>query len=215
MVNVFGMFGFFQRNRSRGKVPVMSMSCTLMDRIFWLFLRKSSSQHIVFKRAIPPERLPSSQLTEIYSFRPGNCASQKPFKINNGCTSIVEGFWPVSPVAHFPASRCHGSIGFPGESEKFCTLGILSAIDVTSTLMYLGDTGKDSSQKLTDVSSRNAAGPSHLSRLQQRFVHHPHTAHPTHSMGTGVFLTPRALPHVTPCKSSEESVRWGVYLPVV
>ena len=113
MVNVFGMFGFFQRNRSRGKVPVMSMSCTLMDRIFWLFLRKSSSQHIVFKRAIPPERLPSSQLTEIYSFRPGNCASQKPFKINNGCTSIVEGFWPVSPVAHFPASRCHGSYRLP------------------------------------------------------------------------------------------------------
>jgi hypothetical protein len=40
-------------------------------------------------------------LAENYSFRPGNGASQKPFKINNGCASIAEGFWPGSPVDHF------------------------------------------------------------------------------------------------------------------
>jgi hypothetical protein len=32
---------------------------------------------------------------------------KKPFKINNGCASVAQGFWPVSQVAHVPANRCH------------------------------------------------------------------------------------------------------------
>ena len=43
-------------NRSRSRVPVIPTTCMLMDGIFWPFLRKSSSQHIVFKRRSFPLR---------------------------------------------------------------------------------------------------------------------------------------------------------------
>jgi hypothetical protein len=44
--------------------------------------------------------------------------------------------------------------------------------------------------------------------LRQRFVHDLHTAHPTDIMGIVVFTKPpRSLPGITPCKSSERSVR--------
>jgi hypothetical protein len=35
--------------------------------------------------------------------------TKKPFKINNTCASIRQGFWPGSQVAHFPTNRCHPS----------------------------------------------------------------------------------------------------------
>jgi hypothetical protein len=34
---------------------------------------------------------------------------KKPCKINSGCAVVAQGFWPVAPVAHVPANRCHTS----------------------------------------------------------------------------------------------------------
>jgi hypothetical protein len=55
------------------------------------------------------------------------------------------------------------------------------------------DGGKDSGQKLTDVSYRSAAGPCHSSQagamIRARSTHRHHTA----IMGTGVFTKPFAL----------------------
>ena len=43
----------------------------------------------------------------------------------------------------------------------------------------------------------------------------PSSTSPRQHEQKGVYETPRALPDVTPCKSSERSVRLGLYLPVV
>jgi hypothetical protein len=55
------------------------------------------------------------------------------------------------------------------------------------------DTGKDSGQKLTDVSHRCATGPCRPLGLGPRAVHDPHTTHFTDIMGEGVFTKPLAL----------------------
>jgi hypothetical protein len=54
------------------------------------------------------------------------------------------------------------------------------------------DTGKDSSQKLIDVSDRSAGEPCKPFWARQRVVHGLHTAHPTDIMGAGVFTKPLA-----------------------
>jgi hypothetical protein len=55
------------------------------------------------------------------------------------------------------------------------------------------ETGKNSGQKLMDVSYRRATGPRYPLGLGQRAMHDPHTAHSTDVMGGGVFTKPLAL----------------------
>jgi hypothetical protein len=71
-----------------------------------------------------------------------------------------------------------------------------SSISTASLKNIIGanslDGGKDSGQKLTDVSHRSAARPCNPSPAVATIVHNPHTAHPTDDMGIEVFTKPLA-----------------------
>jgi hypothetical protein len=66
------------------------------------------------------------------------------------------------------------------ERERDSLLGVVNELD----------TGKDSGQKLMDVSYRSAVGPCTPFWTRQRVVHGPRTTHPTDIMGAGCLLNP-------------------------
>jgi hypothetical protein len=62
----------------------------------------------------------------------------------------------------------------------------------STQIKHIQDSGKDSGQKLTDVSYRRAAGPCNPLRPRRSCMHDPYTIHPIHMIRTEVFTKPLA-----------------------
>jgi hypothetical protein len=118
--------------------------------------------------------------------------------------SPKEGAREWSPLSAYPADSYQACLdgakahvetqveGYTAENRSVMRYSRGGRETVAADLKPKGDIGKDSGQKLMDVSYRSATGPCSPLWTRQRVLHGPCTAQPIDIIGAGVFTKPLA-----------------------